>query len=150
MSNFKKAIILAFLVFITISLFGQTAAKLEVILNENTLTWQQVTEFILEAAEIDTGTTDPFQYASQQNWLPVDAVSGERAQLNGVSLLLMQSFYIRGGIFYRLFQGPHHAYRELVYLNVIRGNTDPLNSVSGQQLLLMINRIYALLEEGLI
>jgi len=62
--------------------------------------------------------------------------------------LLMQSFDLKGGIFYRIAKGPHHAYRELVYKNVIRGYTDPKMPVSGQQLLSLISRILAMEEEA--
>jgi len=141
--------------FLSAPLFAQTAEKLEALLNERALNWSQAAAFILEAslepAEEPAEISDPedaFSFAAGNNWLPKDAAPEDPARLNGVALLLMKSFDIKGGIFYRAFNGPHHAYRELVYKKIIRGNTDPDMPVSGQQLLLMLSRILSLQEES--
>ena len=84
---------------------------------------------------------------AKQTWLPKNASLGDSARLNGVALLLMQSFDLEGGIFYRISKSAHHAYRELTYKKVIRGSADPDMPVSGPQLLLMTNRILAMIGE---
>ena len=138
MNNITKAVLIAgTLLALTAPLFGQTAAKLEALLETPALTWEQAAAFVREAAE--AAPTD-------QQWLPKDASSGDMARLNGVALLLMSSFDIKGGIFFRIAKSPHHAYRELVYKKVIRGNSDPDMPVSGPDLLLMVNRLLAMTE----
>ena len=135
MNKVKLLGIIAFAVMVLtlpVQLSAQTAARLEALLESPAISWEEAAAFIREAAQ-----------APQQR-MPQNATPGEIARLNDVALLLMRAFDIKGGIFYNIFQGPHHAYRELVYLNVIRGNTDPHMPVSGQQLLLMINRILTL------
>jgi len=131
-----------------LALHAQTAERLEALLNEPEVKWQQAVTFVLEAADIRVeNPNDAFRFAKEQKWLPKNVSSGDTVLLNGIALLLMQSFDIKGGIFYRIFKSPHHAYRELVYKNVIRGNADPHMLVSGEHLLLMINRILTMKEE---
>jgi len=147
---FKRKTALFFLgLFLSAPLFAQTAEKLEALMNEKALNWSQAAAFVLEASmEPASNPGDAFSFAAGQKWLPKNAAPEDPARLNGVALLLMQSFDLKGGIFYGAFKGPHHAYRELVYKKVIRGNTDPDMPVSGQQLLLMLGRILSLQEES--
>ena len=134
-------------------LFGQTAAKLEVMLETPSLNWEQAAAFVLEAADYEIPGMESipadvaFKFVSENKWLPKNTDPGDAARLNGISLLLMRSFALKGGIFYGMAKSPHHAYRELVYKNVIRGNADPDMVVSGPQLLLMVNRILSIKEE---
>jgi len=142
----RAVLITALLLTITAPLFSQTADKLEALMNEPELNWSDAAAFIFEAADLDPEGS--FRFAAEQKWLPKNVSSGDAARLNGIALLLMQSFDIKGGIFYRISKSPHHAYRELVYKNIIRGNTDPDMLVSGQQLLLLVNRILAMKEQS--
>ena len=129
--------------------FAQTAAKLEALLNEKALTWSAAAAFVLEAsgAADSPDPADAFRFAAEREWLPKNAAPEDAARLDGVALLLMRSFELKGGIFYSLLKNPHHAYRALVYKNVIRGNVDPDMPVSGSELLLMINRIFSIKEK---
>ena len=129
--------VLCALLFLTFALsaplFGQTAAKLEALLETRVLSWGEAAAFIMEAADVeDPGT---------ERWLPKNASLGDTAKLGGVALLLMQSFEIKGGVFYTITNSQHHAFRELTQKEVIRRHTEPNTLVSGQQLLLMVNRI---------
>jgi len=158
---FSRKTVLVFLgFFLSASLFAQTAEKLEVLLNAPELSWSQAAAFVLEAANVEIDgkaslqaapenvSDQAFRFAADKKWLPKAVLPEEAAKLNGIALLLMQSFDMKGGIFYRLAKGPHHAYRELVYKNVIRGYTDPQMPVSGQQLLSLIGRILSMEEEA--
>ena len=140
MKNRILLIIFPLVLSISAPLFSQTAARLEALLETPALTWEQAAAFIRDAANSESPD-------SEQKWLPKNASMGDIARLKGVALLLMRSFEIKGGIFYRIAKSPHHAYRELVYRSVIRGDTDPDMPVSGRNLLLMINRILAMREE---
>ena len=124
-------------------LFGQTAAKLEALLETPVLTWAEVSVFVQEAAQTPLAADNT---PAGQQWLPKGVSSGDSARLNGVALLLMRSFDLKGGIFFKIAKSPHHAYRELVYKKVIRGKTDPDMLVSGPDLLLMVNRLLAMTE----
>jgi len=139
---------LAFLFFIAFApLYSQTAARLETLLEKPAITWSDAAAFVLEAS--DTAVSNPadaFRYAMEHQWLPKNAAIDDTVRLNGISLLLMRSFNMKGGIFFNLFKSPHHAYRELVYRGVIRSETDPDMAVSGQQMLLMVSRLLAIKE----
>ena len=140
-------LILTMLFALPVALHAQTAARLEALFETEAINWEQAAAFVLEASDTGGSVIDAFHFAAQQQWLPKNVSPEDTALLNGVALLLMRSFDLPGGVFYSMFKSPHHAYRELVYINVIRRNTDPRAAVSGQQMLLMIDRILAMAEE---
>jgi hypothetical protein len=122
------------------SAFADTAAEIEALLATKALTYGQVASFALRAADIQEAGT-AFDYALEQKWLPANAAPGGRAALDGVSLLIMGAFGIKGGIMYSATKLPRYAYRELVYQGIIQGRADPGLAVSGDLLLFMIGRV---------
>jgi len=150
MRNIINKIFFLFLicfVFFSASLFGQTAARLELLLSEQELTWSQAAGFLLEASEKMTGSPEQaFAFVMEQKWLPVHFQPNDKARLQGIALLLMRSFELKGGIFYSITHSQHHAFRELVYKEVISGDKDPRAYVSGRDLLLMVNKILSEVE----
>ena len=126
--------------------FAQTADQIESLLNTNAVTYAQAARFILTAADVTA--TDGFEYAAQQKWLPKKAAADDPARLDGIALLVMRSFDIKGGIWYSIVKSPHYAYRELVYQDIIQGRIDPAMPVSGDALLYMCNRVFSQIEEG--
>ena len=152
----KVVILILCLLLIPAFLFAQspqesisTAAEIETLLNTKTVTYAHASRFILQAANVFTtiDTNEAFNFASERDWLPKDLSSGDQAKLSHLSLLLMNSFNIKGGLFYSLFGSPHYAYRELVYLGVIQGRHAPNMPVSGEDMLFYINRLIAILED---
>ena len=144
-----RVLLLIPLLIITAPLFSQTAARLEALLDTPAVTWGQAAAFALDAADYAIEGMDfipddvAFNFAVEQNWLPKNSEMYGTARLNGVALLLMQTFGLKGGIFYSLTKSPHHAYRELVYMDIIPGYFDPGMPVSGQRLILFISRLLA-------
>jgi len=124
-------------------LYAQTAAELEQLLQIKTVSYGQAARFVLEAADAASlkNADRAFAYAAEQRWLPQRAAAGDTARLDGVSLLLMRAFAVKGGLWYSLTKNPHYAYRELVYQDVIQGRADPKMTVSGEELLFLINRL---------
>ena len=124
-------------------LYAQTAAELEELLGIQAVSYGQAARFALEAADAANlkSAEQAFTFAAGKRWLPQKAAAGDAARLDGVSLLLMQAFGVKGGMWYSLTKNPHYAYRELVYLDVIQGRSDPQMTVSGEQLLFLINRL---------
>ena len=122
-----------------------TAQEIETFLNAKTVTYAQAARFVLEAANAlaTDNREEAFNYAVQHDWLSKKLSSNDSARLDNISLLLMRSFNLKGGIMYTITKSPHYAYRELVYLNVIQNRADPSVPVSGEQLLFYINRILA-------
>ena len=118
-----------------------TAVEMEELLNTQAISYEQAAVFVLKAADVSNDSALSFRFAADRKWLPRNANPGGKAMLDGVSLLLMESFGIKGGLFYSLFKNPHYAYREMVYQDIIQGRVDPEMAVSGEYLLFLVNRI---------
>ncbi|MCL1928904.1 MAG: OmpA family protein [Treponema sp.] len=125
-----------------------TAVEIETLLNTNAVTYAQAARLVLEASEVTVtaDTAEAFQYAADRKWLPKKASANETARLDGIALLVMRSFDIKGGLFYSLSRSPHYAYRELVYKQIILGRTDPAMAVSGDNFLYILNRVLSIKE----
>jgi len=126
-------------------LFAQTASEIETLLATEALSYGQAASFVLRAADV-AASGDAFDYAAGQHWLPAAANQDAVAKLDGVSLLIMRAFDMKGGAFYTLMKTPHYAYRELLYQNIIQGRVDPGMAVSGDLLLFIVNRALAQME----
>ena len=131
--------------------FAQPAGdEMEALRNISAVTVAQAAHFILEAAGVlvTKNSGDAFDFVRQQKWLPGRAAPDDSVRLDHTALLLMRSFKMQGGIMYSIFKSPRYAYRELVYLNVIQGQTTPAMNVSGGQMLFLVNRLFALHDAG--
>ncbi|MDR2965055.1 MAG: hypothetical protein LBU88_04700 [Treponema sp.] len=140
----KYAFFIIILLIITGFLPAQsTASEIEALLETNTVTYAQAVRFVLDAADV-LSTSNPeeaFRYAVEQKWLPQGVSPGDIARLDGISLLIMRSFDLKGGIMYSIFKNPHYAYRELVYKDIIYGMIFPKMTVTGENLLIYIARL---------
>ena len=137
------SVVLFVLLAVPVFLYPQTAERIEHLLATGAVSYGDAAQLVLEAADVFAAPTPAaaFSYAAQRGWLPKGASAGGKARLDGVSLLIMRSFNIRGGLFFSITKNAHYAYRELVYLNDIQGRNDPAMAVSGDLLLFMVNRI---------
>jgi hypothetical protein len=52
----------------------------------------------------------------------------------------MKAFDLHGGAMYRISSSPRYAYRELLYLRIIQGASDPSQKVSGERLMRILGR----------
>jgi len=122
---------------------AQSAELLEALLTTEAVSYEQAARLILEAADITarSGPSEAFRFAAEQEWLPKNVSPNTEARLDGISLLIMRSFDIKGGLFYSLTKNPHYAYREMVHQNLVQGRIDPQMPVSGDLLLFMVNRV---------
>ena len=144
MGKMKRGLALfCYLLIVTCSLlFSQTADRIEALFDTQELSYEQAAAFVLEAADMQmSNQADAFRYATERNWLPKNVEARDRARLDGVSLLVMKAFEIKGGAFYSVFQNVHYAYRELEYRNVIEGKTVPAMAVSGEMMLFIVGRV---------
>jgi outer membrane protein OmpA-like peptidoglycan-associated protein len=123
-----------------------TAEKIETILNTGAITYGQAAAFTLEAANLIAANNneEALNYAIQRNWLPANVGSGAPARLDRLSLLLMRSFDMKGGIMFSIFKNPHYAYRELKHQKIIQSRSSPGQSISGEQLLSYISKLLVL------
>jgi hypothetical protein len=123
-----------------------TAVEIETLLNTEVVRYGQAARFVFEASGtmVTDSPEEAFNHAVRQGWLPANSRTNDNARLDAISLLLMRSFEIKGGIFYSLTKNSHYAYIELVYNNVILGRHDPAMPVSGAKLLSYVSRILAM------
>jgi hypothetical protein len=150
MKKYKGVFVICFL--LAAPVFAQTAAEIEKLLETEAVSYEQAVWLVLGAADLPgsferTAPEGAFKFAAQQGWLPKKAAPQDKASLEGVSLLVMRSFGIKGGLFYSLMKNPHYAYREMVYQDIIQGRSDPQMTVSGQMILFIVNRLLSRAEE---
>jgi hypothetical protein len=142
----KKCCYFCLFLAVPLALFAQTADRIDGLLETKAVNYGQAAQLILEAADISPAD---FNAAMEKRWLPKKADADADARLDGVSLLIMRAFDIKGGAMYSLFKNPHYAYRELVYKEVIQGRSDPEMAVSGNDLLFLVSRMLSFQEAGL-
>jgi len=121
----------------------ETAEEIERLLSRNVITYAAAARFILEASDtlVTSDVHEAFSYAAQRNWLPKNAAENDAARLDGISLLIMRSFGMKGGIMYSIIKNSHYSYRELVSKNIIQGRADPAMLISGERLLFITGKI---------
>ena len=97
---------------------AQTAAELERILDLPAVSYHDAAWVILLSAGAvppQTSADDAYDFAADNKWLPKKAAADAPVTLGGVSLLIMQSLNLKGGLMFSLFPNPRYGYRELVY-----------------------------------
>ena len=143
----KYCCLIAASALLALPVFAQTIAdEIETLLDTSAVTYAQAASFVLQVSEVPVSADQAaanrwFEYAAQQQWLPKNAAANDTARLDGVSLLVMRSFDMKGGIFYTLFKNSRYAYRELAYQGIIQGRIDSAMPVSGDTLLYIINKL---------
>jgi hypothetical protein len=135
------------LLFLPLCLYAQTAkpslaADLDRLLEKEAVSWGEAARFVLAAADWRAGLSEEraFTAAVELAGLPKNTAAAGPANLGGVSLLIMRAFDMKGGL-YRVFPTPHYAYRELKYLGLIQGRSDPHMKVSGERFLQILGRV---------
>jgi hypothetical protein len=127
-----------FFLFSLVPVMAQTASTMDKLLDSPVVSCAQASFFILQAGGETFDYISPewaFEEAMQRGWLPRKLTSDEPASLGTVSLLIMRSFDLKGGLMYTLLHNPRYAARELVAKRIIRNRSDPARAVSGDRLL---------------
>ena len=127
-----------------------TAVEIEALLASDAITYAQASRFVLEAADaaMFDDSAEAFRFAIERDWLPGSASPDAPARLDSISLLLMRSFGLRGGILFTLTESAHFAYREMEYMGFIHGRVSPRQRVSGDTLLYLTGRVLSHVEEN--
>jgi len=136
--------ILAILACITVPAFGQSGAEMDALLGTSQVGIALAARFVLPAAEILPAATTPeaaLAAATEKGWLPAGAAPETPLTLSTLSYLIMRAFDMKGGMMYALRPGPRYAYRELVYMRIIQGVSDPAQTVDGERLLRILGRV---------
>jgi len=153
----KKTITVTFLLLIICAaLNAQTADFIQTLLKTQAVSYSQAARFILEAADVSgynkTSGQDAAQnamrFAAENKWLPQKAKEQDAISLEEMSLLIMKAFNIKGGLMYTLFNSAHYSYRELVFQDIIQGQSDPQMKVSGEKMIFIVNRLLYSIDEN--
>ncbi|UTC43682.1 hypothetical protein [Treponema sp. OMZ 857] len=143
----KRTLCITVAVLITIAAsFGQAAEKVDTILETEKATFGQAAYLIQTALNEGADTLD-FETAfdrfksENQNVIRDSVTAGDVIPVKTYAFLLMKAFNIKGGLMYRIYPCPRYAYRELRYLAVIQGNSDPDAPMTGSTMLQILGRI---------
>ena len=127
---------------------AQTAAELEGLLKVKEITWAEAAYFTLSSSAEAVPANGQaaarqaaFQFVRERGRLPKNAEAEGKARLDGLSLLLMRSFDVPGGLMYGLLHNPRYAYREMKALGFIRGRVYPTDTVSGAEFLHILGNL---------
>ncbi|MDR0451223.1 MAG: hypothetical protein LBH26_08155 [Treponema sp.] len=132
--------LLVLLVFLSFPGTAQNAGELDAVLDSPALSWGQAARLVLIAAgREDLPEAEAFAALQNMAKLPGNAAVDRAVKLGGLSLIIMKSFNLNGGL-YRLFPSAHYACRELVYLGIIQGRSDPGMKVPGERFLRILGR----------
>ena len=141
----KKVLVaaLALLTLCSVQAFAQSGAEIDLLLATDEVSLSLAARYVLPAADILPADATPeasFAAAKEKGWLPADAEPDAPVRLSALSFLIANAFGMKGGAMYSIAPGQRYAYRELVYLRVIQGASDPAQTVSGERLMRILGR----------
>ncbi|MDR0720900.1 MAG: hypothetical protein LBF78_14800 [Treponema sp.] len=140
----KKRIFLFLCGCVALGLYAQTARSMDELLDSKEISWETAASFVLPAAGVlseSAGKAAAFAEARERGFLPKNAEASAPARLDGVSLLIMKSFGIKGGLMYRMLKNSRYAYRELWYTRCLPARSDPSFKLSGEDLLDILGKV---------
>ena len=124
---------------------AQTAADIEELLGTEAISCEEAAWLVLAVA-LETPPADrtaAFTLAREQGWFPENTEGASHITMSGLSLLLMKSFDLTGGLMYRITGNRRYAFREMRARGFISGRAYPNFSVSGEQFLQILENVSA-------
>jgi len=131
-------------------LWGQSNELLDTLFDEPATTLGQAAYLVLTASgriPDDSSPADAAASLAGQGWNVPERIADEPLTLGEYSHLLMQAFELKGGVMYRIVPGPRYAGRELAYLELIKGDTSPYRTFSGEEAIGILGRLMEWKEE---
>jgi hypothetical protein len=126
------------------NIWGQSNELLDTLFEEPATTLEQAAYLVLTASgriPDDSSPSDAAVSLTGQGWSVPERGADEPLTLGEYSHLLMQAFELKGGVMYRIVPGPRYAGRELAYLKIIRGDTSPYRTFSGEEAIGILGRL---------
>ena len=132
-----KQRMLVFLVFFfSLTVYGQEARRVTEILEAPLLTKGQVAYITASWLSADNESLD-FQQATQlmvtEGFFSEATNASDPIRLDELSNVCMKTWYIPGGLFYRMTKANRYAFKELKALGYLSANADPSFTVTGFQ-----------------
>jgi hypothetical protein len=149
----KNKLILLGILIITLPLIihSQSNTVIDEMLNKDKAGFGRTSYLVFSASGIldDEATIEEsLGYLGELKWNMTNKQSEDDINLGQYSYMLMKSFNINGGLMYQLFPGPRYAAKELYYLGFIDENSDPVRSISGEEVLRILGRLLEWKEEN--
>lgn len=138
----RHIIIIGFVVAQSFCLGAQSADSIDEILGAEQVSWGKIVRFSLAAAGlIDESESEEtaIDFIRSRGWNTGEKDPDEQVNLGELSLLLMESFQIEGGILFTLTRSPRYAAREVVSRQWAKGG--PFDPVSGMEFLTIIGNV---------
>lgn len=131
----KKLVVLFISLFVTGSVFAQSADVITEILNSKEMTYGQACYLCATYQKLipDEGSyDDAIEALVNINQLPSVVDASEPIPLGNLAFLFAKIWNVKGGIFYRITKGsPRYAYKQLKADGIIDENKDPSSKISG-------------------
>jgi hypothetical protein len=130
--------------FIVLPAAAQTAGAMDEILSSRELRFQEMCAFVLvSAGDLVEGTTpeEAFEDAMAHGWISQAAAADSPVTMGDLSLLVMEAFNMKGGLFYNAFRSRRHAFRSMVRRGFIQGASDPGMTLTGDEFLAILNNV---------
>jgi hypothetical protein len=132
--------LIAFVLFVA-PLDAQSNQVVDRLLDQKAATFADAAYLILSAAGIvsqDATSAEVISAVESGKMLAGHHTESQPITLGEVCYLIMKTQKMKGGLFYAIFPGPRYAAREFAYLHIIRGNTHPTRTVTGEEVIRML------------
>jgi outer membrane protein OmpA-like peptidoglycan-associated protein len=139
-----KRFVFPLFIFLPVLIAAQTAVEMELILSVPEVSFAQASRFVLTIADVVDEAADggaAYTLARDRGWLPRNVSPASSIKLGELCFLIMNAFNMRGSFLYAILPGPHYAFRELNYLKLIPGQSDPSVKVSGERFLQILGMV---------
>lgn len=139
-----------FLFGIALSAFGQSADRIDEIIEQERLTQGSAAYLAAASAEIvapDASDQQALEALAEEGLSADDLESDEPISLGEFSYIFMLAHEMPGGVMYTIAPGPRYAYRQMRHEQVFRSGGDPNDTVTGTRAMRLIGRMLTLVEE---
>jgi len=139
-------IIIFILILLSGKLFAQSNDIVDELLLEEEASFGKTAYLVLIASNLiseDATIDNAVSEVQEQGWKIETRGNNEPIKLGELSLMLMKSLEINGGIMYKITSNARYACRELSYLGLVIGNNSPYRTLSGEEALMFISRVIA-------
>lgn len=143
--HLRKMLTSTFLCFAFAACLGaQSNDVIDRLLDEKPALVGDVAYVVLAAANIVTEEStadDATNVVTQRRLLSSIASPTQAVTLGQACYLIMETQGMKGGLLYTLFPGPRYASRELASLGMLKGNTHPGRTVSGEEVMWILGAV---------
>ena len=149
-----KRLLITSLIILTLlagtGLFAQSNQLVDEVIAQKPIQFGHAAYLILTASEKipeTASTEEAAAFALAQKWGLQPQSASAPAPLGQVSLLIMKSLDLKGGLFYSLFPGTRYALRELSYLKVAAKPNWPEKLLAGDEVMRMLTKAMEIKEK---